>query len=42
LFGTANWWMPNWLARVLRVKPLAPVPVPVTHAGTPDRVPAGD
>jgi putative drug exporter of the RND superfamily len=34
LFGRANWWLPSWLARVLRV----PAPVP---AVVPAPVPAG-
>ena len=33
-----NWWMPDWLARVLRVKPLAPLPVPGAHSAPPDPV----
>jgi RND superfamily putative drug exporter len=28
MFGDWNWWMPGWLARVLRVRPLPQVSVP--------------
>jgi RND superfamily putative drug exporter len=28
MFGDWNWWMPTWLARILRVRPLARVNVP--------------
>jgi RND superfamily putative drug exporter len=28
MFGGWNWWMPSWLARVLRVRPLPRVKVP--------------
>jgi RND superfamily putative drug exporter len=39
LFGRANWWLPGWLGRVLRIaEPAAPVTVPVAAAVT---VPAG-
>jgi RND superfamily putative drug exporter len=29
LFGRANWWLPGWAARVLRVQAPATVPAPV-------------
>jgi putative drug exporter of the RND superfamily len=32
LFGRANWWLPSWLARLLRVP--APVPVPAGVAAS--------
>ena len=28
MFGDWNWWMPSWLARILRVQPLPRVTVP--------------
>jgi RND superfamily putative drug exporter len=40
MFGNANWWMPNWLARLLRVHtPPVPAAVPVARTAPPDRVP---
>jgi RND superfamily putative drug exporter len=43
LFGRANWWLPSWLARVLRIPapsvPVPAVPVPVPVPAVP--VPAG-
>src|SRR5205807_8456676 len=45
LFGTANWWMPSWMARALRVHPrpaLPPVPAARPAPPAPDRVPAVD
>jgi RND superfamily putative drug exporter len=39
MFGNANWWMPSWLARVLRVRQPAAVPVPAARSAPPDRVP---
>ena len=38
MFGDWNWWMPGWLGRVLRVKPLARVSVPAQPPET-DPVP---
>jgi RND superfamily putative drug exporter len=37
MFGSWNWWMPSWLARVLRVRPLPRVTVP-SQPTDPDRV----
>jgi RND superfamily putative drug exporter len=37
MFGSWNWWMPSWLARVLRVRPLPLVTVPAQPTD-PDRV----
>jgi RND superfamily putative drug exporter len=32
LFGRANWWLPAWLARLLRVVDAGPAAVAVSHA----------
>jgi RND superfamily putative drug exporter len=40
LFGSWNWWMPQWFARLLRVKPIPPAPVPAAVTAPVDRVPA--
>jgi RND superfamily putative drug exporter len=37
LFGRANWWLPSWLARVLRI----PAPVGPAALAAPPAVPAG-
>ena len=34
LFGRANWWLPSWMARVLRVQ--APHPAEAVAATSPD------
>ena len=37
LFGRANWWLPGWLGRLLRVPavtPASPVPVAAVASGT--------
>jgi RND superfamily putative drug exporter len=34
LFGRANWWLPGWLGRLLRVPAVAPVPAVSTAPGT--------
>ena len=39
MFGEWNWWMPSWLGRVLRVRPMTRVDVPLRPAED-DRVPA--
>jgi putative drug exporter of the RND superfamily len=39
LFGRANWWLPSWLARVLRIPALA-VPAPAVPAGLAAEPPA--
>jgi hypothetical protein len=31
LFGRANWWLPSWMARLLRV-PASAVPVTATRS----------
>ncbi|MEU0966804.1 MMPL family transporter [Streptomyces sp. NPDC005917] len=31
LFGRANWYLPVWAARLLRIKPQPPAPAPHTH-----------
>src|SRR5262245_13245198 len=42
LFGRANWWLPSWLARLLRVPGPAPVPASVpASVSVPGSVPAG-
>jgi RND superfamily putative drug exporter len=46
LFGRANWWLPAWAARLLRVTPgpsgNAPqAPPPATDAAAPEPVTAG-
>jgi len=38
MFGDWNWWMPSWLGRALRVRPLPRVNVPAQSAAA-DRVP---
>jgi len=43
LFGRANWWLPSWLARVLRIPapvPAPAVPVPAVQAGLAAELPA--
>jgi len=43
LFGRANWWLPSWMARVLRVKaPAQPLPARPVLSGQPLRVLAHD
>ena len=44
LFGRWNWWLPGWLARVLRVAPslLTPDAEPARPAADPDPVPPAD
>ncbi len=39
LFGRANWWLPSWLARVLRI-PAQAVPAPAVPAGLAAEPPA--
>ena len=39
LFGRANWWLPPWLARVLRI-PAPAVPAPAVPAGLAAELPA--
>jgi RND superfamily putative drug exporter len=38
LFGRANWWLPSWLARILRVPASSARPVSVGQAS--EQVPA--
>jgi RND superfamily putative drug exporter len=41
-FGRWNWWLPNWLAQALRVKPSPhPPTLPPETLPNPDKVPAG-
>ena len=39
LFGRANWWLPSWMARVLRI-PAPAVPAPAVSAGLAAELPA--
>ncbi len=40
LFGRANWWLPSWLARILRVPPSAAAELPPPAGQAPLEVPA--
>jgi len=35
LFGRWNWWLPGWIARILRVEPHAAIPEPRSLPGLP-------